>query len=75
MLNLKKKKYLFDFLGVTKYLAVTQHESTGARKSFPCLDEPDKKANFIIKLGHTKDMIARSNMKRNSTIAHPDDPE
>ena len=48
--------------GVKKYMAVSQFESTDARRAFPCLDEPDKKAMFIASLGRPKHMIGRSNM-------------
>ena len=43
---------------------MTQFESLGARKSFPCLDEPDKKAKFNVKLGRKSNMTAVSNMPR-----------
>ena len=48
--------------GNVSWLAVTHFETTGARKSFPCLDEPDKKAKFDVKLGRKPSMQARSNM-------------
>ena len=44
------------------WVGATQFESTSARKSFPCFDEPDKKAIFNIKLGRKPDMTAVSNM-------------
>ena len=45
---------------------MTHFETTGARKSFPCLDEPDKKAKFNVKLGRTSGMTAVSNMPKTS---------
>ncbi|TIB62326.1 hypothetical protein E3P77_03857 [Wallemia ichthyophaga] len=44
------------------YYALTQHEPTAARKSFPCLDEPILKATYDISIIHRKDTVALSNM-------------
>ncbi|XP_010225771.1 PREDICTED: glutamyl aminopeptidase [Tinamus guttatus] len=48
--------------GVTKSIAATDHEPTDARKSFPCFDEPNKKATYTISIIHEQDYQALSNM-------------
>lgn len=48
--------------GQTKSIAATDHEPTDARKSFPCFDEPNKKATYNISLIHPKEYSALSNM-------------
>ncbi|XP_007425882.1 glutamyl aminopeptidase [Python bivittatus] len=48
--------------GKTKYIAATDHEPTDARKSFPCFDEPDKKATYTISITHERDYEVLSNM-------------
>ncbi|KAG7509920.1 glutamyl aminopeptidase [Solea senegalensis] len=48
--------------GRTKKIAATDHEPTDARKSFPCFDEPNKKATYNISIIHDSDYSALSNM-------------
>ncbi|XP_012879258.1 PREDICTED: glutamyl aminopeptidase isoform X2 [Dipodomys ordii] len=48
--------------GQIKSIAATDHEPTDARKSFPCFDEPNKKATYTISIVHSKDYEALSNM-------------
>lgn len=62
-----KQPYFFQESKSLKYLAVTQFESHFARRSFPCLDEPDRKATFEIQLRHKNVYNARSNMETIST--------
>ncbi|XP_067993542.1 glutamyl aminopeptidase [Melanerpes formicivorus] len=48
--------------GVIKSIAATDHEPTDARKSFPCFDEPNKKATYNISIIHQDAYEALSNM-------------
>ena len=42
--------------------ALTHFEATGARRAFPCFDEPSIRATFDITLVVPKDRLALSNM-------------
>lgn len=44
-----------------KYIAVTQFEESDARRAFPCMDHPAKKATFDIEMDVEKNLVAISN--------------
>jgi aminopeptidase N len=47
--------------GQTKHIAVTQFEESDARRAFPCMDHPLKKATFDIIMDIDTDLVAISN--------------
>ena len=49
-----------DDSGVLRTIATTQMQATDCRRAFPCFDEPDFKAEFIIILGRKENMTSLS---------------
>ncbi|NXI61668.1 AMPE aminopeptidase, partial [Anseranas semipalmata] len=54
--------------GETKSIAATDHEPTDARKTFPCFDEPNKKATYNVSIIHQDTYGALSNMPVQQTV-------
>lgn len=55
-------RVIYTESGKTKKIAATDHEPTDARKSFPCFDEPNKKATYNVSITHDAEYGALSNM-------------
>jgi len=72
ILNHKLRGFYLSETPKRRY-AVTQFESTDARRAFPCFDEPDKKATFDITLVVDKGDTAISNEKMTSDSPGPVD--
>jgi aminopeptidase N len=51
----------FETQGQKRYIAVTQFQESDARRAFPCMDHPAKKAIFDIKMVVDADLVALSN--------------
>lgn len=43
-------------------MATTKFEPVNARRAYPCMDEPNIKANYTVTLIHRRDYTALSNM-------------
>lgn len=59
MAGFYRSKYVHQ--GKEKYIAVTQFEESDARRAFPCLDHPAKKATFDIAIDMDPSLTAISN--------------
>ncbi|GFN99973.1 puromycin-sensitive aminopeptidase [Plakobranchus ocellatus] len=61
--------------GELMYAAGTHFEATGARRAYPCWDEPAIKAKFIFTLVVPNNRVAVSNMPVDKEEPLPDDPK
>jgi aminopeptidase N len=57
MAGLYRSQYTHS--GKTRYIAVTQFEESDARRAFPCMDHPAKKATFDIIIDIDRDLVHR----------------
>ncbi|KAH0552187.1 hypothetical protein KQX54_006650, partial [Cotesia glomerata] len=66
-----RSSYIDDF-NKTKWLAATHLEPVGARRVFPCFDEPGLKATFQLSVSRLVDYKAISNTLLKSTVKDGD---
>jgi len=59
MAGFYRSKYLKN--GQSRYIAVTQFEESDARRAFPCMDHPARKATFDISIDVDPGLVAISN--------------
>ncbi|KAH8338376.1 hypothetical protein KR059_001873, partial [Drosophila kikkawai] len=59
----------------TRWITITQFEPASARLAFPCFDEPNYKAPFVVTLGHHKKFTSLSNMPVKETKPHESLPD
>jgi len=59
MAGFYRSKYTYQ--GETRFIAVTQFEESDARRAFPCMDHPAKKATFDIEIDIDHQLVAISN--------------
>ncbi|KAJ1527504.1 hypothetical protein ONE63_007476 [Megalurothrips usitatus] len=57
--------------GETRWLATTQFEPTGARRAFPCWDEPSYKARYDITIKHDASLKVLANMPADEESSSP----
>jgi len=63
----------YDAYGKTKYIAVTQFQESDARRAFPCMDHPLKKAVFDIDMIVDENLTVISNTEIAAEEHRPDD--
>ncbi|KAH8283988.1 hypothetical protein KR054_006712 [Drosophila jambulina] len=59
----------------TRWITITQFEPASARLAFPCFDEPNYKAPFVVTLGHHNKYTSLSNMPVKETRPHESLPD
>ncbi len=53
-----------SWFGPRRVLATSHFEPTYARRAFPCFDEPDLKARFLMTITHDVDKVAFFNTQK-----------